>query len=204
MFECDDQCTLITWYRASNLVTVNNGRLFFVYQEKNHMFPAYAWLAASETPAAEYLTVKNTPMTYAIDRGQLTIRGVHIDRHTGEHVTTGYCFNQNSITRCVEVFPKVPWYAKGIKYAKDYDAMHYPAEHERFSNKILVIQRWWKNELKHKTLHKTALWALCRNLGRFTLLCDDLFAAIVDHALTVFQPRQLQCEFPRLHLPEVL
>ncbi len=51
--------------------------------------------------------------------------------------------------------------------------------------------------------HKTALWALCRNLGRFTLLCDDLFAAIIDHALTVFQPRQLRCEFPQLHRPEV-
>jgi hypothetical protein len=50
MFECEDQHTLITWYRASNLITVNNGKLYYMYQEYHHLFPVYAWLVASETP----------------------------------------------------------------------------------------------------------------------------------------------------------
>ena len=194
VFETKNQDT-ITWYRASNLVTVNNGRLYSVYCEHNHLLGAYAWLTAGV--AAEYLTVTNAPLTYKITDGILTLRGMHIDRYTGMPVAVG--FGSIATTKCVEVRPKTLWYAKGFTH--DLETVYLrPVDRMRLINKIVAIQRWWKRGLKHKTTQKTALWTLHRNLGRFALLCDDLFATIVT--FTVSRPRQLRCEFPLIHRPE--
>jgi hypothetical protein len=194
VFETKGQ-DIITWYRASNLVTVNNGRLYSVYCEHNHLLGAYAWLTAGI--AAEYLTVTNTPLTYKIADGILTLRGMHIDRYTGIPVAVGY--GSIATTKCVEVRPKTLWYAKGFEH--DLKTVYRrPADQMQLSNKIISIQRWWKKEFKNKTPRKTALWTLCRDLGKFALLGDDLFATII--MLTVSQPRQLRCEFPPINRPE--
>jgi hypothetical protein len=196
IFECKDK-TLVAWYPASKLVSVN-GRLYSIFEEYKNLFGSYAWLAASETTAAEYLTIKNAPMKCQLSKGVLNLVGKHIHRRTGLPVVG---FGTIACTHCVEMRPTIPPFSKGFKH--DLEAIYCrPIDRMRLINKTIELQRWWKNKLKHKTSQKTALWTLCRNLGRFALLSDDLSAAIIDHALRVSQPRQLQCEFPHLRIPE--
>jgi hypothetical protein len=74
----------ITWYPASNLVSVD-GRLYSVFFEHNHLLGSYAWLSTvNETVSEEYLTVENTPLTYIVSDGILTINGMYIHRRTGQ------------------------------------------------------------------------------------------------------------------------
>jgi hypothetical protein len=200
MFECKDGA-LVTWYPTSRLVSVNNERLYSIFDEYNNLFGSYAWLAASKTTAAEYLTVKDTPMRSKLSDGVLTLTGKHIHRRTGLPVAVG--FGSVASTSCIEMRQPIPPYSKGFKRMLETVYRRPAADHMRLINTVVVrIQRWWKQKLERKGSQRTALWTLMRDLGCFALLCDDLFSAVIDHTLRVSRPRQLQCEFPPIHPPE--
>ena len=169
----------ITWYRSSNLVSVEK-MLYCVFYEHNNVLGSYAWLAG--THEAEYLTVKNASLSYVLADGILTISGMHIDRRTGV-VTCG-----SSFAKCVGMRPPVAWHTKGFN---DDLETTYRRLGGLLSSRILRIQRWSKT--LQKSRKKSALW-VHRNLGWFDFLSDDLFATIIDHVLTVSRPRHLQCK----------
>ena len=193
MFVTEDQ-DVITWYRDSNMITVNGGVLYYVYYEHNHLLGSYAWLSANR--AAEYLTVKNTPLTYNLTDRLLVLHGLHIHRHTGEVVTERG--KNRALAKCIEMRPFVPWYSKGFM-KHDFEAIYRrPVGRVRISNKIIRIQRWWRG---FEPKRRPVVWTQFRNMGFFVLLCDDLFAAIVALS-TVSRPRQLECEFSLRRPPD--
>ena len=175
----------ITWYPASNLVSVD-GRLYSVFFEHNHLLGSYAWLSTlNETVSEEYLTVENTPLTYTVSDGILIISGMHIHRRTGVRASG------TSFTKCVEMRPAVPWYSKG--FDQDLETVYRrPSERMRLSSLIVILQRWWRRRTPDKS-RKAVVWKRCRNVSLFDMLSDDLFSFILD--FTVCRPRHRRSQF---------
>ena len=79
----------IIWYRWSNMVVVEN-EIYYVFSSDN-LLESYAWSVHKKEDRAEHLLVKQTPLRYKIGRaGQMSIRGIRIDRDTGSFINTPY------------------------------------------------------------------------------------------------------------------
>lgn len=163
----------ITWYCRSDLLVVD-GALYFVYYDYELLSKYSSSLASSQR--AEYLLVKNTPLTASIlPNGVLRIQGQGIYS-----------------AKCLRMRPMVPWYTVGFQ--EDLERIY--SKQDQFTEKIHVLQRWARKSIKH---HKRDVLLALRNVGWFGLLDDDVFNIIINEALKVFQIRQHQREFELVH-----
>ena len=172
----------IIWYRWSNMVIVEN-EIYYVFSSDN-LLESYAWSVHKKEDRAEHLLVKQTPLRYKRGRaGQLSIRGIRIDRDTGSFINTPY------FASCARI--KLPDY-----YELKPD---YTTDGDQLTSAVRVLQRWARS--RSNRTRKSSFMTQFEQHGYFALLPEDILLLIEAHLR--FRPRQLQCEFTQIPIPNL-
>ena len=164
------------------MVIVEN-EIYYVFSSDN-LLESYAWSVHKKEDRAEHLLVKQTPLRYKRGRaGQLSIRGIRIDRDTGSFINTPY------FASCARI--KLPEY---YKLKPDYTT-----DGDQLISAVRALQRWARSRSNRVIVRKSSFMAQFEQHGYFDLLPEDILLLIETHLR--LRPRQLQCEFTQMPTP---
>ena len=164
------------WYTRSNLIALDDGTLYAVYFEHNHVLDSYAWLAGSPRHQ-RVVVVRDSGLFYRRStrrEGVLEICGVHIHRSTGDVVVRSHDgLPARARADCMRMRPPVPWYSKGFFTGHENT---YARQNVLNQGQVVRLQRWVKTLLQRK---RARFHAQFRLHGLFALLSDDTFDLLV-------------------------